>query len=247
MVVPTRRNIQQGVPLGERVDNLSTQTTQKDLLKKFNFSGGNFDRMLPPIIQEETYLLIPYEPDCETEFIKYGDDFTVRFILFSNEIVYAGRVGFCAEGKTSDLMKESIEWLKTIKATNDKKDLARAKREAALYQGRQDFGEHVGANGKIDALFVAGTLFDKDVIYFRNKIPFDGENHSAALVMNADGKSGRLPFDFNAPAQDSYPEVFEKSNEFALGMIDCLTYVENNNNLKCKLSDIDSSIHAGNL
>ena len=91
----------------------------------------------------------------------------------------------------------------------------------------------LGKNGKLNGLFAVQALLGEDIFFFNEgEIGFDGEHHILKGIQ------------LNAEKVHSIPNLMEAAQQLAMGLVDCMMYVEQNEKLMCPLSRIDEDLRA---
>ena len=91
----------------------------------------------------------------------------------------------------------------------------------------------VGKNGTLNGIFATSTLLGEDIFFFNpGEISYDGENHVIRGIQ------------LNEEKVHMIPNLMDNAQMLAEGLIDCMNEVEENDKLKCDLSDIDSELYS---
>lgn len=90
----------------------------------------------------------------------------------------------------------------------------------------------VGKNGELNGIFAAQFLLGEDMLFFNpGEIDYDGNNHIIRGIQ------------INANKINEIPELIEYAETLAMGLVDCMMFVEENEKLKCDIEKIDESLH----
>ena len=89
----------------------------------------------------------------------------------------------------------------------------------------------VGANSRINALYLL-KLFQEDLLFFgEGEIGFDNNKHYMKGIQ------------FNSEVVDNYPVVIQNAQLVAEGLNEVINTIEKNNNLQLSLDEIDEELH----
>lgn len=132
-------------------------------------------------------------------------------------------IGDLAYYYCNDNAEEKFEESRTNHGSRD--------REASRHEKPETTSIEMVKNGKLNALFVAQTLLGEDIFFFNEgEISFDGTHHRINGIQ------------INAAVVSNYPGLIENANTLAMGLADCMMYVERNSSLMCPISMIDHEL-----